>query len=310
MTDQRGVFGSPAYYRKHNTGVYAAATARGRRTRELQERLEAHQFLFDSHERIFGKQVQQKLQRVRFQQRLLGKGRLWGPPPSLAPQSVSRALPTQFVPSTPTPAMPPQVGRMHHSHPSNPFQHLNSQHSIPQSSYQSQASHLPGSFTSQPSFGGSAINGGISPFPSSSAYGASAFTPGAGSSVFNGGAIGGQGQGQGLASVAAQQGFARGAAMQEHTAHQLEAASMDSKSGANSRIRQVWRHNLEQEMAVLRQLIIKYPYVSMVCCHSFRFCLRDVAAAPMRLVFRRRLTSGQPSGHSTWSIPVLHPCKC
>ena len=45
--------------------------------------------------------------------------------------------------------------------------------------------------------------------------------------------------------------------MQEHTAHQLEAASMDSKSGANSRIRQVWRHNLEQEMAVLRQLIIK-----------------------------------------------------
>ena len=53
--------------------------------------------------------------------------------------------------------------------------------------------------------------------------------------------------------------------MQEHTAHQLEAASMDSKSVANSRIRQVWRHNLEQEMAVLRQLIIKYPYVSMVC---------------------------------------------
>lgn len=56
--------------------------------------------------------------------------------------------------------------------------------------------------------------------------------------------------------------------MQEHTAHQLEAASMDSKSGANSRIRQVWRHNLEQEMAVLRQLIIKYPYVSMVRCQS------------------------------------------
>lgn len=56
--------------------------------------------------------------------------------------------------------------------------------------------------------------------------------------------------------------------MQEHSAHQLEAASMDNKSGANSRIRQVWRHNLEQEMAVLRQLIIKYPYVSMVCYHS------------------------------------------
>lgn len=165
-------------------------------------------------------------------------------------------------------AMPPQVSRMHPSHMSNPFVHLNSQHSIPQSSYQRQSSHLPGGFASQPSFSGAGINGGISPFPSSSTYGASAFTPGAGSSVFNGGTIGAQGHGQGLASVAAQQGFARGAAMQEHTAHQLEAASLDSKSGANSRIRQVWRHNLEQEMAVLRQLIIKYPYVSMVCYHS------------------------------------------
>ena len=167
-------------------------------------------------------------------------------------------------PDAPPPVMPPQVSRMHPSHMSNPFVHLNSQNSIPQSSYQSHTSHLPSSFTSQPSFGGTTI----SPFPTSATYGASAFTPGAATSVFNGSTIGAQGQGQGLASVAAQQGFARGAAMQEHTAHQLEAASMDSKSGANSRIRQVWRHNLEQEMAVLRQLIIKYPYVSMVCCDS------------------------------------------
>jgi hypothetical protein len=270
-------YGSPAYYQGYTPGTSAEGSAQGR-ARELQERQQTHQVLIRAHDRIFGKQVQEKLQQVQeelqrleYQQQFLGNRRLWGPPPSLAPQSASRVLGTQLIrapPGFPTPAMPPQVGRMHHSHPSNPFQHLNSQHSIPQSSYQSQASHLPGSFTSQPSFGGSAINGGISPFPSASAYGASAFTPGAGSSVFNGGAIGGQGQGQGLASVAAQQGFARGAAMQEHTAHQLEAASMDSKSGANSRIRQVWRHNLEQEMAVLRQLIIKYPYVSMVCCYS------------------------------------------
>jgi len=68
--------------------------------------------------------------------------------------------------------------------------------------------------------------------------------------------------------------------MQEHTAHQLEAASMDSKSGANSRIRQVWRHNLEQEMAVLRQLIIKYPYVSMVRC---QFPL-SIGILPVRLI--------------------------
>jgi hypothetical protein len=271
VTNQREAFGSPAYYQQQYAEAAAARDQRDRQLRERHQAHQAHELLLNSHQEIFGKQVQQKLQRVRTQQQLLGRERVWGPPPSFTPQSASRVIAAEFVPAspaTPTPAMPPQVGRMHHSHPSNPFQHLNSQHSIPQSSYQSQASHLPGSFTSQPSFGGSAINGGISPFPSSSAYGASAFTPGAGSSVFNGGAIGGQGQGQGLASVAAQQGFARGAAMQEHTAHQLEAASMDSKSGANSRIRQVWRHNLEQEMAVLRQLIIKYPYVSMVCCCS------------------------------------------
>ena len=271
MTDQSEVFGSPTYCLKR-------ARERQERQQQLEGGHQRYQFLFGSHEHTFGKHVRHKLwllaqaRNPEFQQVL----RAWG----LAPKPESRALSANIFPAPSTPAMPPQVGRMHHSHPSNPFQHLNSQHSIPQSSYQSQTSHLPGSFTSQPSFGGSAINGGISPFPSSSAYGASAFTPGAGSSVFNGGAIGGQGQGQGLASVAAQQGFARGAAMQEHTAHQLEAASMDSKSGANSRIRQVWRHNLEQEMAVLRQLIIKYPYVSMVRC---QFPL-SIGILPVRLI--------------------------
>lgn len=154
------------------------------------------------------------------------------------------------------------MSRMHPSHMSNPFAHLNPQHSIPSSSaYQPQS--ISGGFNPQHGFGAGALNGGISPFPTTS-YGANAFAPGAGGSVFNGASLPGQGQGQGLASVAAQQGFARGAAMQEHTAHQLEAATMDSKSGAQGRIRQVWRHNLEQEMAVLRQLVLKYPYVSMV----------------------------------------------
>ncbi|KXL50757.1 hypothetical protein M433DRAFT_53876, partial [Acidomyces richmondensis BFW] len=73
--------------------------------------------------------------------------------------------------------------------------------------------------------------------------------------------------GQGLASVAAQQGFARGAAMQEHT-HQeaaaaAAAASLGGKPGAIGRIREVWRHNLDAEMATLRTLIRRYPYVSM-----------------------------------------------
>ncbi|KAK3717780.1 CCR4-NOT core DEDD RNase subunit [Vermiconidia calcicola] len=161
--------------------------------------------------------------------------------------------------------MPPAVSRMHPSHMSNPFQHLNPQHSIPQQSshYQSQSQHLPNTFNPQHAFASGALNGGISPFNPASAYGGSAFSnmPGTGGSTFNGGVLGGQGQG--LASVAAQQGFARGAAMQEHSHAAAEAGLAGVKAGAMGRIREVWRHNLEQEMAVLRQLIIKYPYVSM-----------------------------------------------
>jgi CCR4-NOT transcription complex subunit 7/8 len=96
----------------------------------------------------------------------------------------------------------------------------------------------------------------MSAFNTSSQYGASAFTPG--SSGFNGGML--AGQGQGLSSAAAQAGFARGAAMQEHS-HALEGG-MGMKPGT-ARIREVWRHNLDAEFHVLRQLIRKYPYVSM-----------------------------------------------
>lgn len=151
--------------------------------------------------------------------------------------------------------MPPAAGRMHPSHMSNPFQQLNQHHAIQNSHYQPQPTQIPNSFNTQHSFGGSALNGGISPFNPTSAYGGTAFSTGAGAaSSFNGGILGGQGQG--LASVAAQQGFARGAAMQEHT-HQAEAAGMAMKSGASGRIREVWRHNLDQEMAILRQMILK-----------------------------------------------------
>jgi CCR4-NOT transcription complex subunit 7/8 len=154
------------------------------------------------------------------------------------------------------------MGRMHASQPSNPFVNLNQQHALSQNSYASQSSHLPGgAFTSQHAFGNTALNGGISPFNPSSPYGSSAFSTGAGASAFTSGMLGG-GQGQGLGSAAAQAGFARGAAMQEH-GHQIDAAGMGLKTGAAARIREVWRHNLESEMHTLRQLIQKYPYVSM-----------------------------------------------
>ncbi|CAK3935566.1 ribonuclease H [Lecanosticta acicola] len=151
--------------------------------------------------------------------------------------------------------MPPAVGRMHHSHMSNPFAHLNPQHSIPQSHYQN--SQMPNSFNTQ-AFGNSALNGGISPFNPTSPYGGTAFSAAAGSNTFNGSMLGGQGQG--LGSAAAQAGFARGAAMQEHN-NAMDVGGV--KSGQAARIREVWRHNLDYEFHVLRQLVQKYPFVSM-----------------------------------------------
>lgn len=65
--------------------------------------------------------------------------------------------------------------------------------------------------------------------------------------------------GQGLASVAAQQGFARGAAMQEQTHHQAQI-DMGMKAGLGGRIRDVWKSMffaldlLRWRMAVLQAL--------------------------------------------------------
>lgn len=95
-----------------------------------------------------------------------------------------------------------------------------------------------------------------------------------GAGIANGMSIGGFGGagtsdagGTGLASHAAQMGFARGAQMQQQQLHQGHDGrlALDTKAGAvKSRIRDVWKHNLAHEMAVLRQLVDKYPYISMV----------------------------------------------
>ena len=90
-----------------------------------------------------------------------------------------------------------------------------------------------------------------------------------------GNGFGGIPGGTGLASHAAQLGFAHGAALQRQERHDsVSSGSVDWKSMVKGRIRDVWRSNLAQEMAVIRTLMEKYPYVSMVC--------RRVESSPFR----------------------------
>lgn len=149
--------------------------------------------------------------------------------------------------------MPPQVGRMpgHQSNPSNPYAHLPPQHTLPQ--YQQQQLHsIPQGAASHSNFGSAHFNGGIG-----------AFAPSAGGIGLQGAYGAGATGGSGLASEEAYRGFARGAAQEQMDANRKEAAQMGTKTGMAGRIREVWANNLEQEMVLLRQLVQKYPYVSM-----------------------------------------------
>lgn len=151
--------------------------------------------------------------------------------------------------------MPPAVSRYTQHMPtlSNPFPHLNQQ--------QLQQAHLqhPGApnihaqnFGGQPGFGGQ--NPGL-------------FGPSGGNSGLHGGNFGGGGGlgggGTGLASHAAQSGF-HGAGMQQQQHMYDGAMGGPVTKGANSRIREVWKTNLAQEMQLLRSLVDRYPYISMV----------------------------------------------
>lgn len=173
--------------------------------------------------------------------------------------------------------MPPPVGRYGPSGLNAPFTHLQQAH-LQQQSQQHHPAHAqsanaglpPPSLGGHPGFAPGNPNSNVNPF------------------LANGVSVGGfagagDGGGTGLASHAAQMGFVRGAQMQQqqqaHQAHDARLA-IEGKSGTvKTRIRDVWRHNLAQEMAVLRGLVERYPYISMVCGH-LRLCfflLEDAA---------------------------------
>lgn len=154
--------------------------------------------------------------------------------------------------------MPPQVGRMpgHQSNPSNPYAYINPNAQL--SSYQHQLQGIPQGAATHSTFGSVNFHGGISPFAPSLGGAMGALQGGYAAAAAN---IGG---GSGLASEEAFRGFARGAAIQQQQAQNAEAAQLGYKPGMVGRIREVWANNLEQEMVILRQLVQKYPFVSMV----------------------------------------------
>lgn len=126
----------------------------------------------------------------------------------------------------------------------------------------------PPSLGGHPSFGNP--NSNLNLFAPSVSNGGSfgAGFPGGGGGGLGNGAGGG---GTGLGSHAAQMGFAHGAALQRQEANDgVSQVSADSKNMGKGKIREVWQSNLAQEMAVLRSLVDKYPYIAMVSSMSNR----------------------------------------
>ena len=157
--------------------------------------------------------------------------------------------------------MPPAAGRLGSQNLSNTsFPHLQQSH-LPQHNPQHQppgsAGLQPPLFNSQHGFSQNNPGSNINPFASTG--NANGLAGGFGI----GGSIGGGGTG--LNSPEAIRGFQHGAAMQQQ---QRDAVRRTSGGGAKQqlkgRIREVWQHNLAQEMQTLRTLVDKYPYISMV----------------------------------------------
>lgn len=72
-----------------------------------------------------------------------------------------------------------------------------------------------------------------------------------------------------LPSQMTQMGFARGGHVQGHQAFDGLGGPLENKDDA--RIRNVWKHNLKEEMENLRRLVDKYPYIAMVGCCNVLF---------------------------------------
>jgi len=137
--------------------------------------------------------------------------------------------------------------------PNSHLQHHPGQHQTPPS-----AGLPPPSFNPHQPFTHSTPNSALNPFAPTNG------TNGLAAGFGGGGGIGAGGTG--LASQAAVLGFAHGAVMQQQQAARdaLRRSSGTGKAQSKNRIRDVWQGNLAQEMATIRELVDRYPYISMV----------------------------------------------
>lgn len=69
-----------------------------------------------------------------------------------------------------------------------------------------------------------------------------------------------------LPSQMVQMGFPRGGPVQAHQTYEGLGGPLENKDDA--RIRNVWKHNLKEEMTTLRRLVDTYPYIAMAS-HPF-----------------------------------------
>lgn len=159
--------------------------------------------------------------------------------------------------------MPPAVRNYGHQVLNGSFSHVQQPHLQHHGSHpNSGSSNLPPpSFNQHHSLSQGNPSSNINPFsPTGNANGLAAGFGGTG---------GLGGGGTGLASQAAVMGFAHGAALQQQQQQQARdqirrGSNVGSSKNLKGRIRDVWRGNLAQEMQLLRSLVDKYPYISMV----------------------------------------------
>jgi CCR4-NOT transcription complex subunit 7/8 len=160
--------------------------------------------------------------------------------------------------------MPPHGGRFPGHNLSNPFAHLSGP--LPQQPQQHQMQHQ--NMQQHQGFGsnqGHNLNlfgQHQTGFQSNAGLAGGLGGVGLGAAAALGGAGGG---GTGLDGHEARMRFAHGAQLQENAVRGQDGA----KGLAGQRIREVWRSNLHQEMDMIRALIDKYPYISMVSAISF-----------------------------------------